>query len=417
MRRREFLAASALGATMLPLRRAFAEDLVPPTGRKFLFVVNNGGWDPTRVFATEFGNPNVDMERDAEEAELGDLRFVDHADRPAVRTFFESWGDRSLILNGVLVPSVAHENCMRLSMTGSTRQDGSDWPAIIGGSRGSAFALPHVVASGPSYPGQFGAFVTRTGTSGQLPGLLDGEILDWSDLPVSAPGSRAEEAMDRYLERRIRGWNAGATGVDVAAGEAYLTAHARASSLKSLRTLVDWSSSSSFTDQVDFALDVLSLGVSRCVTVAFSHNSWDSHKDNDRYQGENFQELFTALHGLVGRLRALPGEAGGTLADETVLVVLSEMGRTPQLNATDGKDHWPYTSVLMVGSGFTGGRVVGGLDDFYYGRSVDVATAEIDDRAGQSLSSDVVGATLLALAGVDNEEHLPGVARLDGVLV
>lgn len=85
---------------------------------KFVFVMNYGGWDPTRVLAPEFDNPNVDMERDAEEASLGDLRFVDHADRPAVRTFFERYGASSLIMKGVLVPSVAHDNCLRIALTG-----------------------------------------------------------------------------------------------------------------------------------------------------------------------------------------------------------------------------------------------------------------------------------------------------------
>jgi uncharacterized protein (DUF1501 family) len=416
MRRRDFLATSALGAALLPVRRAFAEDTVPAAGRKFLFVVNYGGWDPTRVLAPEFDNPNVDMERDAGTAAAGGILYTDHAERPSVAQFMQTWHERMLILKGVLVPSVAHENCLRLCMTGSTRQDASDWPAVMGGVAGADFALPHVVAAGPSYPGEFGAFVTRTGTSGQLPALLDGSILGWSDSPVRAPHPRAEEIMDRHLERRIAAWNLTTrAGRDAGLGGAYATALERAQVLKGLRDLVNWSGSSGFAEQIDFAVDALSLGVSRCVTLSYYLNSWDTHVYNDLYQSLNFEGLYAGLGSLMEKLARLPGENGGTLADETVVVVLSEMGRTPKLNAGQGKDHWPYTSMMLVGPGLAGDRVIGGYDTLYYGQPVDLQSGDVDE-SGDALSHDTVGATLLALAGVDSEEFLPGVARLDGAL-
>lgn len=416
MRRRDLLKVSALATAMLPLRRAFADAAVPAGGRKFIFVVNYGGWDPTRVLAPEFDNPNVDMERDAGTTTLGGISFADHPGRPAVAAFMSTWHERMLILKGMLVPSVAHENCLRLCMTGSTRQDASDWPAIMGGVLGADYSLPHLVAAGPSFPGEFGAFVTRTGTSGQLPALLDGSIIGWSDSPVEAPSARAEAVMDRYLARRTAAWNLSTVpGRDEALGTAYATALDRAQSLKGLRKLVNWSSSSSFSEQCSFAVDALSLGVSRCVTVSFSGMGWDTHVYNDLYQSQNWEGLYSGLTALMEQLAAQPGEGGGTLADETVVVVLSEMGRTPRLNAGQGKDHWPYTSMMLVGPGFTGSRVVGAYDSLYYGKTVDLSSGELSET-GANLSSDVMGATLLSIAGVDSEEFLPGVARLDGVV-
>lgn len=274
-------AAAALPAFVRPAAAATGGD--PNT--KFIFVMNYGGWDPTRVLAPEFVNPNVDMERTADEATIGNISFVDHANRPKVREFFTSYHDRTTIFKGVLVPSVAHENCLRISMTGSTRQDASDWPAIIGGVQGQEFSLPHVVASGPSFPGRYGAFVTRTGTSGQLPALLDGSIIGWSTEPVSKPEWKVEDTMDRYLARRASAAAAAARGGSAYLAESFASAVTRAGSLKDLSSVVDWSSSSSFADQVGFAVDVLSLGVSRCVTMNFSHYGWDTHAANDTYQG------------------------------------------------------------------------------------------------------------------------------------
>ena len=47
------------------------------------------------------------------------------------------------------------------------------------------------------------------------------------------------------------------------------------------------------------------------------------------------------------------------LADRLVIVMQSEMGRTPWYNETGGKDHWSVTSMMAMGAGIRGGRVVG----------------------------------------------------------
>jgi hypothetical protein len=367
------------------------------------------------VFATEFANPNVDMERDAEEASIGDLRFVDHANRPSVRTFFERYGRKSVIFNGLLVPSVAHENCLRIALTGSTAQDRSDWGAILAGSRSSDFPIPQVVVGGPSFPGEFGAFVTRTGTSGQIEGLLSGDIAAWSDTPVGRPAARADDVMDAYLARRFAAAaDFARPGREAALRQGLEVALDRSRYLKDLLNLVNWNTSS-FSGQMRLATDLLGLQVSRVATLAFSYNSWDTHVANDTNQSANFEALFSNLNDLMAMLQEQPGETTATLAEETVLVVLSEMGRTPLLNGGEGKDHWPYTSALVMGPGLAGGRVIGGYDSYYYGRTVDPASGDVTD-GGTSLSSEVLGATLLTLAGVDPAEYTPGVSAVTAAI-
>ena len=414
MNRRHFLGVSALGALGMT-RQAFAAD-VGAEGRKIVLVYNYGGWDPTRVFATEFDNRAVDMERSAELARVGSLNFVDHAERPSVREFFTRFGGDSVLLNGVLVPSVAHENCLKLSLTGTSADGAADWPALIAGDRIQSYALPHIVVGGPSFPGDRGAAVTRAGASGQLEGLLSGDILDWSETPVRAPSAREEDIMDRYMARRSGAAVLGAGSdreAELFAG--YESSLDRSRTLKGLLNVIDWNGGSDLTGQVGTALSALSMGLSRCATLNFSYYGWDTHALNDLYQGLNFERLFSGLVDLMDQLHAMPGTEGGTLAEETVVVVMSEMGRTPRLNEGEGKDHWPYTSMMMVGPGLTGGRVVGGFDDYYYGRTIDPATGELDDD-GQEMGAVNVGATLLKLCGVNPEEVHPGVATIDGIL-
>jgi hypothetical protein len=51
------------------------------------------------------------------------------------------------------------------------------------------------------------------------------------------------------------------------------------------------------------------------------------------------------------------------LLDETLVVVVGEFGRTPKINATQGRDHWGMAqSALLAGGGVRGGQVYGATD-------------------------------------------------------
>ena len=409
--------ASGLGLS-LP-RRARAE--VSAADRKFLFVFAQGGWDPTRVLAPMFDSASVDMEPSAARSSQGDLSWVSHPDRPSVDAFFEAEASRSVVFNGVMVRSIAHDICTMLALTGTTSGLTPDWPAILGAAAADAYTLPHLVMSGPSFPGDLGTAVARTGTNGQLEALLSGEIVESSDLPTARFSGPVESLLDRYLARRS---GARAQGARAALEQELATAFdqsvQRAIALKDLRYTMDFSGAASLEAQGEVAIEALSLGVSRCVTlaspvVAGGTASWDTHADNDDEQSPLWEDLFAGLGRLVATLRATPGVVGDTLADETVLVVLSEMGRTPRLNAFNGKDHWPYTSVLVWGDGLDGGRTVGEYDDEMFGLGVDPDSTEASATA-QLLSAEAVGATLLALGDVDPDPYVSGVKPIEGLL-
>jgi hypothetical protein len=51
------------------------------------------------------------------------------------------------------------------------------------------------------------------------------------------------------------------------------------------------------------------------------------------------------------------------MLEETLVVWMGEFGRTPKINARNGRDHWPRNfCVAMAGGGIQGGRVVGATD-------------------------------------------------------
>jgi uncharacterized protein (DUF1501 family) len=82
------------------------------------------------------------------------------------------------------------------------------------------------------------------------------------------------------------------------------------------------------------------------------------------------------------------------------------LGRTPLLNDQAGKDHWPVTSALVVGTEVAGGSVIGGTDEGLGGRNVDLQTGA-PDAEGTPLRHTNFAAGVLDLVGVDSELYLP----------
>jgi len=392
---------------------------VAPADRLFVFVTAYFGWDPTRVFATTFDHAAVSMEADATLASSGGLSWVSHSSRPTVDAVMARWADRILVFNGVLVSSVSHTACLYRQFTGTSRVNRPDIPSILAHHQADRFVLPSVIVRGPSFPGPLANVASRVGSSGQTEALLSGELVEWGDLAVPRFSPEASAAMDRYLSEATGRRLLEALGPrDSRMLLAHSSANRTAAALEGLVDQVDWGAPGdrSLEAQVDVARGLLALGAARCVSLLHDRRDWDSHVDNDRIQANNFEELFQGVEYLLDQLEATPGPDGRPLSERTTVVVWSEMGRAPALNIVGGKDHWPYTSVMVVSDGLTTNRVIGGWDELYYGRSIDLGSGEVDD-AGVDLRPGVVGATLLRLGGVDPGEWMTEDDPLEGALI
>jgi uncharacterized protein (DUF1501 family) len=178
---------------------------------------------------------------------------------------------------------------------------------------------------------------------------------------------------------------------------------------------MDFTSSQSLKQQAIVAVDALQTGLSRCATIG--HNGgWDTHANNDEEQSPLWEDLFGGLANLMAMLDEAPGSQGGSLADETIVLVLSEMARSPKLNSTLGKDHWPFTSMMLVGPGFTADRVIGGYDEGYQGLSVSPSDGELSPD-GEVFSAESMGATVLQLLDVDPAEYVTGADPIEGIIL
>ncbi len=85
---------------------------------------------------------------------------------------------------------------------------------------------------------------------------------------------------------------------------------------------------------------------------------WDSHGQNFETHQEMVPELDRVMSTLIDDLT----DRG--LRDDVMVVTLAEFGRTPQINASLGRDHFAAAwSMTMTGSGVKGGVVYGKTDD------------------------------------------------------
>ncbi len=397
------LGAVAAGGVLRPARAA----AVAPQDRKFVFLWAYGGWDPTVALAPLHAYPAVACESGSVPTRDGDHAWTHHPDRPSVDAFFARYGDRAAVLHGITMTSVGHDACLKLAYTGDTTGTSPDWGIRLAAAVADRYALPQVVARGPQFPGPHGALVTRIGTSGQVESLLRGELLTEGLAGVPVPDRGTQAALDTLVASRAGLREAASRGGRQASlHAAHASSLGRARRLEEVVGDVRWGQDADLATQVDLALDLLRLDLTRCVTLAYERlETWDSHAGNFRKQGENQEALFTGLVRLLDGLADTPGARAPRAIDETVVVVLSEMGRTPGLNRGEGKDHWGVTSLLLVGSGVRGGRAYGGYTPRLYGETLDFATGELDAAGRTPIGADL-GATLLELGGLD-----PGVVR------
>ncbi len=125
----------------------------------------------------------------------------------------------------------------------------------------------------------------------------------------------------------------------------------------------------------------------RFVTVTYG--AWDTHAYHYRGIETQLPDLDRAYAGLITDL----DQRG--LLDSTLVLVTSEFGRTPRVNAGGGRDHWPRVfSVVLAGGGVKRGTVYGASD------------ALAAEPADNPLSVQDYSTTLYHLLGIDARKDL-----------
>jgi hypothetical protein len=383
--------------------------------RNFLFVFADGGWDPCTVFAPLFDNPHVDMLPDSDRMEIHGLQLVDSPMRPSVRSFFSRYGADTVVFNGLDLETVSHERGKQIIMTGST-QGLDDWGAHL--AHASASRNSHLIVSGPSFVTDFPDAIVRVGKRGQLRNLLMAD--DEASQQINRLG---EEHVERYLlsqaEKHVQRFS------DPFA-QRFAQTHLKALQQQTrimqegpnINFDIDTNNlygncEDSFMMDLEVALSAMEVGLIRSAIVedyGYCGWRWDTHYDLVE-QSYHFELLFSGLNNLMEQLELRRDPSGVRLIDKTTVVVLSEMGRHPKLNYIGGKDHWPVTSMMMVG-GVKGGRTIGAFSEQVISSPIDPSSGALFS-GGEKLRAEHIGATLLALADIDPSSLLDASPILD----
>ena len=92
--------------------------------------------------------------------------------------------------------------------------------------------------------------------------------------------------------------------------------------------------------------------------IEIAHDNYDSHANNFVCHKANFQQLDPAWSCLLVDL-----EDRGML-DDTLVVWMGEVGRTPNINNRAGRDHYIRAwTIVLAGGGIQGGQVYGATDE------------------------------------------------------
>ena len=432
MQRRQFL--KLLGASCAaPIIAGWPRLAVASQGYSgplLIFVHAFGGWDPL-----QFCDPKADHGRGyrADEIETaGNLRFAPmewtHRDGGTfayARDFFQSFHQQCVVINGINMQTNAHRAGMVNAFQGTFSES---YPTL---SAAHCAALSPDSLMGYVVTGEFSS------TGGLIPytALNSSKVLDSLANPnVSVAGipnniqpfrmpetvfdlvdvARAER-LDRILARR-----------DLLPRRRKTLEHFKSAmdGFEGLEKLGSVLPPDGFQErderffrnpivkQADMALHVMAAGLAVSADMQTSAR-FDSHSDHEYRQGYAFADLVYGVRFLMKRAEEIDARTGSDLSNRLTIVVHSEFGRSPKLNANKGTDHWPTTSALVMRKDFAttgiGGRTVGYStnDGSYRAGRINPINLQ-PDESGIELTSAHVHKSLRSLLGIATSPSLAG---------
>ena len=123
---------------------------------------------------------------------------------------------------------------------------------------------------------------------------------------------------------------------------------------------------------------------------------FDTHGNHDQNHIRRLTELLEGIDHLWQQIES------HSLQDRVTVLVGSDFGRTPFYNDNRGKDHWNVTSMMAMGAGIRGNRVVGATDDHVEALRINPQTLGLDPD-GIILTPKHIHLALRQLAGIGSE--------------
>ncbi len=429
MRRRDFLklcGTAGLGfAAPIGLSTgssALGDMLEPPAYEGPYYVVFNaaGGWDTTYLMDPKGINEINRLYKNGDILTQGNHRFAPNAAHIEAgmsnEDFFKKYGDDLLVLNGLDYSVNNHSPCSRYMATG--KLDSLAYPtfaALVAACNGSEVPLAFLTFGNYSATGNLVA-MARVPYLSSLSRLA---IADGVNGNARSPYhddfvvDRIERALEKQMQARVS--SARLPRVEQSQNMLY-AAQLNSKALERITPYIPKSSPKErLSRQAGIALASFKAGV--CVSANLSIGQFDSHANNDTDQMKLIPEFLAGIDYLVTKSEELK------IRDKLIVIIQSEMGRTPTYNKGNGKDHWSIGSIMFMGPGIKGNRVIGATDEKQFLIPLNPNSLSTDEENGIRVRPEHIHASLREFAGIDKHAfskqfplQVPGEEQLHGLL-
>ncbi|XZE45083.1 DUF1501 domain-containing protein [Pirellulaceae bacterium SH467] len=408
--RRDFLkwcAIAGLGlATPMrsprPIQAEGREDLPAYEGPYYLVFNASGGWDTTYLMDPKGVDGINRLYAQGDILTQGEHRFAPSAKHKkgglSNEEFYSEFGSELLAFNGLDYSVNNHSPCSRYMATG--KLDSLAYPT---------FAALVAACQGPDCPLSFLTFGNYSATGNlvamsrvpYLPSLQRIANADAIDGNTRSP-YHADFALDR-IERALAEQHGARMAQPILprqqrAENMLYAAQVNSKALARVTPHIPKDlPKQRLAQQAEIALASFKAGV--CVSANLSIGQFDSHANNDEDQMKLIPEFLEGIAYVLHRAEELQ------IREKIVLIAQSEMGRTPTYNQGNGKDHWSIGSILFIGPGIKGNRVIGATDDRQFAIPLDPHRLSLDQEKGLRIRPEHIHQALRQYAGIHSHPH------------
>ena len=372
----------------------------PPYEGPYYIVINaSGGWDTTYMMDPKGVNEINRLYQQDDILTQGNIRYAPNAKHTTAgmsnEDFFGKYANELLVFNGLDYSVNNHSPCSRYMATG--KLDSLEYPtfaALVAACKGSETPLAFLTFGQYSATGNL-VPLSRVPYLSSLKRLANADGVDGSQRTFYSDEFVRDRIDAALIEQRAAQVNSPRLPRQQRAENMLYAAQFNSKALNRITPYIPKTQSKGrLPSQVDIALASFKAGV--CVSANLSIGQFDSHANNDVDQMKLIPEFLAGIDYLATKADELH------LRDKLVIVIQSEMGRTPTYNKGNGKDHWSVGSVMFMGAGIRGNRVIGETDDKQFLVPINPGTLATDESLGIRVRPEHIHAALREFAGISN---------------
>lgn len=389
MNRRDLLKSLLAGGAAMSFPRLHA---APSDygGRFFVCMQMEGAWDVSSFCDPKLntpGEPEINTwARTGQVRTAGNIAYADWAGN---RTFFDKYYRDILVINGIDAQTNAHSTGILHTWSGRNSAGYPSLPSLFAATYAPELPLGHVYFGGYAETGGIGRY-TRLDDVESLRELTSPNTVPWEGSEVLTRHN--PEVLERITAARLQRMDR-MLADDSLLPRQRLAASAYRQALLSQSRLADLANylpdaseipqDEEVNDQITSNLrrqtlmTVLSFLSGTACSADLYLGGFDTHTTHNTLH----EPLLRHATECIDALWEYAEEYG--IADRLTVLIASDFSRTPFYNATQGKDHWPIGSAMVMerNASWTN-RVVGLTDEVQNAFRINPQSLERDDNGG-----------------------------------